>query len=347
LKASICFVSETGRFSRPLLDPSVRYRCFHPAEALSRVGHVVAVYSAREFLAEPCLDYDVYIFHRPSISNSVFLRVFEQLSILNRVLIAEYDDLIFGDETTALSSSIVKNNNATAAEAIETFSINASTLDLFDRISVSTRPLAAKVRAQRPNAKVVVTPNEVPDSILAPHLERRTPFKRRDVHTIGYMAGTKSHNSDFPIIRDVLHRILMENENFRLLVVGPVALPFAIASLPNVMTLDAVSYFQLPHLMSMCHTVVAPLETSAFNDCKSRVKFLEAALSGCRLVASPIPDMVEIGGKHMVLASSQEDWYEALCHPYDESDQLGRIQGNLNYLAQRTAIDSLKEVGEF
>jgi len=331
-KASFCFVTETARVDRPVLDPSVRYRCFHPAEALAAKGHLCSVYSAPQFAARPSVDFDVYVFHRPSVARPAFRKVFERLSKLGRVLVADYDDLIFGSRETAACSSAVRNKGMTLDQATIAFDRNLEALNMFSRVTVSTAPLAARVRQANPSAKVQVIPNHITESMRGFHRRLGTATQKRSRRQIGYFAGTKSHDRDLPIAEEVLHRVLSENQDFSLLVVGPVRLPGSLASLPNVVCCEAVPYWRLPWLMALCHTVIAPLETSAFNDCKSRVKFLEAALAGCRLVATPIPDVRAIGERHITLCSTNEDWYRALSNPDQGLAHQALVDANLDFI---------------
>ncbi len=336
---SVCFISETSRVDRPILDPSVRYRCFHPAEALSKNGYACVVYSATKFYENPNFDFDIYVFHRPNTARSAFLKTAETLARLGRILVADYDDLIFGGEDLASISSSVKNGTLDPEAAVRAFSSNLEAMQAFSKVSVSTRRLSERVTEFNSSATVVIAPNFVPRSILSPHLEQGTAFRKRPTGNIGYFAGTRSHNKDLPIIEDVLHRVLCENNEFKLMVVGPLELPNSIASLPNVITLSVVGYWRLPHLMSMCHTVLAPLEETSFNDCKSRVKFLEAALAGCRLVATPIPDMREIGNSHLRLADCKNDWYEALSNPESSEQHNILAARNIDFLESDSNLE--------
>ncbi|MEM8692621.1 MAG: hypothetical protein AAGG57_12150 [Pseudomonadota bacterium] len=343
-RASICFVSETGRIENPLKDPSVRYRCYHPAEMLASEGYDCTVVSAAQFHNTPLLNHDVYVFHRPNTARVGFRSVIDTLSKLGAILIADYDDLIFGNEELALVSSAVKNGTLTKERAIKAFKSNLEGLRHFNKVIVSTAPLMAHVREYNPKAQVEVASNVVPSSILSLHHENRTPFLKRSSTSIGYFAGTHSHNQDFPIVEAVLHRVLSENPKFSLLLVGPVSVPGSLAALPNVYTADVVNFLRLPGLMATCSTVIAPLENTQFNSCKSRVKFLEAALSGCRLVASPIHDMVAVGEENLTLPKSRNEWYHFLCHPphADERRELaGRNFSKLEELQRNDGIKAL------
>jgi len=275
-----------------------------------------------------------------------FADVIRLLRKQGKPVIADYDDLIFGTPEIALESSAVKNGTLTPDKAIAAFSSNLAGLREFDTVTTSTEPLADKVREFNPGARVLVVPNIVPPSILSVQRGFETHLRTRSSTTIGYFAGTKSHDRDFPVVEAALHRVLAENSNLSLLVVGPVVVPRAIASLPNVSTAPVVNYLRLPSLMAMCSTVIAPLEMSAFNACKSRVKFLEAALSGCRLVASPIPDMQAIGSNHLTLADNSDDWYEALSAIPDASKRRELAIRNVDFLQENMKIDGLMKFGE-
>lgn len=343
-RRSVCFVSETGRADDPLQDPSVRYRCYHPAEAFTAEGHDCTVISAARFFESPSLRHDVYVFHRPNAARANFTRVLAALRTLGAALIADYDDLIFGDERLALVSSAAKNGTLTEEKAINAFHSNIEGLRQFEKVTASTEPLVARVREFNPDAEALLAPNVIPPSILSIHKDNGTPFLRRPNTSIGYFAGTRSHDKDFPVVEAALHRVLCEHPEFNLLVVGPVAMPHSLSALPNVSTAPVVNFLRLPALMSMCSMVIAPLEASDFNDCKSRVKFLEAALSGCRLIASPIPDMRAIGTGHLTLADGLDDWYEALSEPLNTDERTALAERNFDFLENTTYNTSLKRL---
>lgn len=342
-RQSVCFVSETGQ-TRPLMDPSVRYRCFHPAEKLMIEGHRCTITTAAKFYETPNLGHDIYIFHRPNAARPNFTTIIDALKRQGAILIADYDDLIFGTPDIALASSAVKNGTLSEERAIIAFASNLAGLRVFEKVTTSTEPLANRVREFHPDARVEVVPNFLPDSILRPHIKNGTPFIKRPSTSIGYFAGTRSHDKDFPVVDAVLHRVLLENPEFSLLIIGPVKIPIGIAALPNVTVAPASNFLRLPALMSMCATVIAPLEMSEFNECKSRVKFLEAAIGGCRLIATPIPDMISIGAPHLILAENSNDWYEALSNPLDGHASKALARRNLEYICVNNGIDGLRSL---
>ena len=337
---AVCFISETGIPDRPIRDASVRYRCFHPAEALVAQGDFASVYSAARFFSEPNLEYDVYVFHRPRADRTSFSEIVRHLRKANKTLIADYDDLIFGDREIALQSSILASGRVSAERALSIFEQNLHAMLMFDKIQTSTEPLAQHAIALNPNADVRVVPNAVSASIASIHQQLETHMRMRPTTSIGYFAGSRSHDRDLSIVGPALQRVLTESADFSLLVVGPVALPADLAALPNVIVGETVDYLRLPSLMASCATVIAPLEITEFTACKSRVKFLEAALSGSRLVATPIPDMLGLGSARMEFASTADEWYEALSN-VSGSGEDARKRDNFEFVRRESCMTEL------
>lgn len=345
MKHSVCFISETVRHDRPRLDPSVRYRCFHPAEQLLAAGHLVTIQSAEQFFAAPAYDYDAYVFHRPNGSRPGFAQTLDRLRGMNRVVIADYDDLVFGDAETAGQLAAVRTGRTPVDVAAAAFAANLAALQRFDRVSVSTGPLWLAVARYLPAAQIRITANFVPRSLREALAGTGLAYRARSPGRIGYFAGTGNHHRDLAQVGGVLHRVLTEDPRTSLLVTGPVTLPPALAVLPNVQLAQTVDYAHLPHRMALCSTVIAPLEDTLFNACKSRVKFLEAALAGCRLVASPIPDMQIIGAGHLDVATNPDEWYDALSAPPEPAEAMAtRRQRNLDYIDDHANTSGLAEL---
>lgn len=290
-KLRVLYVSSTGKPLAPIQDASVRYRCYHPAEVLMQHGAYVNVVSARTFKTVPLsYDYDVYVFHRPGMEQAERIN---KLKAAHKIVIAEYDDLIFGDANVARQSSIYLSRRKKEAEAIAIYQRNLNALLLFDFVSVSTEALAEEVRKVHPAAKVAVVHNFIPDSILT--VAAGVHAVEKDVNQVMYCSGSLSHNRDFDMVAGAFLHSFEQDPNLRLIVVGTLQLPESLSAHPNVFCHEAVDYWQMFRLMSRSCMVIAPLEESLFTRSKSNVKFLEACVSGCYPVASPIPDMERVG----------------------------------------------------
>jgi hypothetical protein len=231
------------------------------------------------------------------------------------------------------------------------FSANLLALLQFDLLTTSTGPLQQQVMRFNPSGCCEVIPNGVPDSIFAIAGENEFYLAARPPNVVGYFAGTKTHDKDFPVAEEGILRFLETDPGGLFLVVGPVSLPITLTDHPRVVQHGLVDYLRLPKLMQQCSTVIAPLEQTIFNACKSRVKFLEACLAGCRLIATPIPDMRAVASNWADLPETRDEWVAALAYQRDEIVRSGLAADRLGYLkeqchAARSADALLSLLGE-
>jgi hypothetical protein len=322
---SVLYISNTGREERPYFDPSVRYRCFNMAETGRAHGLKTFVATQAEVdagLIAP--EHDAYVFHRPRLTRG--LMKFLQLLPKEVDVTADYDDLVF-DVTAAEHTSAVKSRNTPVWRVRNAISENMGAMDLFERFTVSTRPLADAVARLRHDALVSVVPN-VPDrgyiSLARQLRARRDEFRRR---RIGYFSGTNSHNEDFEYVSKHLFQFCARTD-VELFVMGPVQIPATSASgNVRIKTSKVVSFQQMAMEVIACDAVIAPLVSSPFTDCKSGIKFMEAAVLGVPVVATPIPDIARFTSSLLCSAPSLEDWPEALSGAWNRDKSGDRSEG--------------------
>ena len=308
-KLKILFITTTAQVACPIQDPSSRYRCYHPAEILN-VNNFVSVTSWHQFLKNPSFDYDVYIFHRPNQSE---IPLINQLKELNKILIADYDDLIFGTPDQAKDCSIYKNGHASLDQTKGLFSANQQALFCFDYFTVSTNNLAKEIQRLHTKAVVQVVHNFIPDSILALANKWKLRQQEKNPNLIMYCSGTMSHNRDFALVQDVFLRSLEKNPKLRLYIFGCLQSTDKLLKHPQICFHGPTSYWNLFQHMAQAAYTIAPLEDSCFNDCKSNVKFLESATAGATLLATPIEDMQRISPYAAVhLLQTADDWADRL-----------------------------------
>lgn len=167
----------------------------------------------------------------------------------------------------------------------------AQNMAVADCVTVSTEPLAERMRAYNPN--VHVCPNYVPGWLLD-----HTPPQRQDgVVTIGW-GGSATHSMDFGEVGPQLRRFMERHPRVEFHAVGTnyaswMRLPRERCRftpwIPNVETFFRTLDF---------HIAIAPLRPHVFNQSKSWIKALEAAALGIPIIASdllPYQDFVEHG----------------------------------------------------
>jgi len=132
-------------------------------------------------------------------------------------------------------------------------------------------------------------------------------------------------------------------------VVGAVAIPSELGPyMAQIRRLSVVSFHAFPFVMAQCKKVIAPLESTPFAACKSGLKFFEAALVGCDVIATPIPDMARFRSPLLTMCGGIEEWAASLAKQRDFS--AGDLEKHLNELESSVHIGAavpgwLKAVG--
>ena len=343
----VLFVTKTSRVDAPYLDPSVRYRCFNPAEALLERGVVADVISQDKLDAAYVANYDAFVFHRPDpvfMSMSLFVKLAKSKG---KAVIADYDDLIFNPEY-ALKSSLFLNGGASKDKVREIFWRNYKAFRLFDFFSVSTSPLAEQVLSLNPKAKVAVVPNGLSRSMLGSY---KQPVHKKDnafggYKVFSYLSGTASHAPDIAFIGDVLADLLSSRKNVRIAIAGPVKLPDSLTNSPGILRIPYREFFDFFPSAAGFYANIAPLAAgNVFNNCKSALKFFESGIWGVPTVASPIEDFKRFADSPgLVLAETPEDWSSALEAVLDEDRHRNMVAGLREYCLEHCMADGPAEV---
>lgn len=304
----IVFVSNTKHRKRPYLDAATRYRCFNPAEDLSRLGHLADVCSLSDFSSSLETHYDVFVFHKPSYSRSLE-RAINRLRSNGKQVIADYDDLIF-NPNHALDAPAFLLGSASERIIKGLHEKNLAALELFENVTVSTKPLSEEVRKMNPGANVEVVHN----GLSRRWLDAASVFEGAEtgIRTIGYFPGTRSHDHDFQLILQKFVEYLSDHGDTRLLVAESLEMQEKGFDACQVSRHTHVDYMDLPQLILQCWVTIAPLQSNRFNQCKSGLKFFESAAFGVPVIATSIPDMRRFEGSGIFLAETPEDYLAAL-----------------------------------
>ena len=117
-------------------------------------------------------------------------------------------------------------------------------------------------------------------------------FRRDGPVTIGYFSGTPSHVRDFAIASPSMARLLDEDEDVSVRIVGYLDDLGALEPhRERVEFQKFMHYVELQRSIAEVEVNIAPLSHTAFNICKSDLKFFEAAAVGTWTVASHTPSL--------------------------------------------------------
>ena len=166
------------------------------------------------------------------------------------------------------------------------------TLRLCDAAVTTNEYLADRIR-EFADLPVAVVPNfmnreqlAVSEPIFAARQGRRAGDE--EVIRLGYFSGSPSHNRDFAIVAPALESALEEDVRLRLVVAGYIEPgPLLTRFGDRVEQHPFYDFVTLQELVGSVDFNLVPLQYNAFTNCKSELKYFEAAIVGTQTIASP------------------------------------------------------------
>lgn len=231
----------------------------------------------------------------------------------NKVVLYDIDDLVIDTKYTD-QLTYVKNLPAPEKQNYDNGVINyGEMLKLCDGVVTSTK----KMQSELLNYKDLVLLNRNLANMELVQLSKET-MKNYDMVNekvkIGYFSGSITHNENFDLVKDAIIKLLQKHDNLELHLVGHLDLPTEMKPFINrIKTHSYVSWQKLPNLISEVDINIAPLVNSIFNEAKSEIKWLEAALVKVPTVASDIGAFKEmIIDNETGILVSDFDWFVKL-----------------------------------
>jgi glycosyltransferase involved in cell wall biosynthesis len=206
--------------------------------------------------------------------------------------------------------------------------------------AITTNRFLAEQLTETVTGPVCIVPNflnrrqqEVSETLLA--AKRARGFTGEGPVTIGYFSGTPSHNRDFAIVTPALARLLDRDPDVRVQIVGFMeAIGPLAAHADRVNRVPLHDWINLQRLIAEVEINIAPLQENVFTNCKSELKFFEAAIVGTWTLATPtMPFKRAIHSADMGRLTRTEDWDRALA----EAVTLVRCPARYAPLAEATA----------
>lgn len=133
---------------------------------------------------------------------------------------------------------------------------------------------------------------------------------------IGYFSGTPSHINDFLIVAPEVKKLLDMFDNIKLRIVGFMELPLYFQEYVDEGRIERVplqNFIDLQKCIAEVDVNIVPLVNNEFSNCKSELKFFEAAAVGTITCATPsyVFRNVILNGKNGFLCEPGE-WYDTL-----------------------------------
>ena len=320
------------------LAQCAKYRVWQKQEHFARLGINCRVVDWR--LADACLSAAALATQAILYRVPAFPPVLHLIAELHRLGVPtawEVDDLIF-DEALFLKNRNVEELDPALRQGI------LSGVDLYRTAMLacgagiaSTPHLAEAMRAAGLN-DVSVVENGLDAETLALAARLRGARAPHEGVVIAYGSGTKTHDADFREAAPALLRLLRERADVRVRVVGELNLPPGFGAFgARVERLAPVPYARFMQLLADSDINIAPLEPTLFNDAKSNIKFLEAAILGVPSVCSPRANFTAVmrDDENGLLAEGEAAWFAALARLVSDA----ALRARLGEAARRGVLD--------
>ena len=159
--------------------------------------------------------------------------------------------------------------------------------------------------------------------------EKYLQDKKHDGSIIGYFSGSPTHIKDFGLVEPELIRFLENHDDAKLRIVGYMKFSGLMKKLikeGRVEIVAPVDYLKLQKLIAEVDVNIAPLVINDFTNCKSELKFFEAAVVETTTIASPTYTFKNAikDGENGFLAQPGE-WYDKLEYLYNNPEENKKI----------------------
>jgi glycosyltransferase involved in cell wall biosynthesis len=206
------------------------------------------------------------------------------------------DDLVFDVERLHLLVDSLNLNQSDEAVWNDWFSMIGrlgATMRLCDTFITTNHYLAERAKEYEPRLRTAVVPNylnreQQEFSIRFHDIKRNTNWSRDGRIHIGYFSGSPSHARDFAVAAPAIFRLLENDPRVVLRVVG-----FLNISQELQRYRDRIEVYPLQDFMNLQRLIaeveinIAPLQSNTFTNCKSEIKYFEAAICGTLTLATP------------------------------------------------------------
>jgi glycosyltransferase involved in cell wall biosynthesis len=276
-----------------------RYRCLNPPATLAaaRSGIGVAWFERDDIpaLAREMQDLDALVICRYRYDAEIARLVARAKALGTRVLF-DCDDLVFDIRHVHLVLDTLDQPIDTPVNWdvwFAAFGRLGAAARLCERGITTNGFLAERLAQVMDGAQIKIVPNYfAPDQEAVSRrlldAKRSRGFRGDGRVTIGYFSGTPTHNKDFAVAAPALARLLAADPGVDLRIVGfpppngPLA-PFA----ERIEVIPLQDYLNLQRVIAEVEINIAPLQDNLFTNCKSELKFFEAAAVGTWTVATP------------------------------------------------------------
>ncbi|MGA2654645.1 MAG: glycosyltransferase [Gammaproteobacteria bacterium] len=276
-----------------------RYRAYNMAQVLNASGEDIGISASYFFLSD--LAYlneiadlaDVLVICRSRYDNRInhLITAFKKR---RKKILFDVDDLIFNvDWLQLILTTIDQPLNEDVFNFWFAYCARVGATLKQCNGAITTNSFLAEQIQDFANLPTAIVPNflnqeqlDISTQIFAAK-KNLSPAQDGFIH-IGYFSGTSSHNKDFALVVPAFEMLLEEIPNLCVVIAGYIQADSLVARFGDrVKYLPFTDFINLQRLIGSVEFNIAPLQYNVFTNCKSELKYFEAAIVGTPTIASP------------------------------------------------------------
>lgn len=305
-----------------------RYRVTNQKEQLETNGYTCDEIFYKNVTVDLVYRYRAFIIYR-CVHTETMEAFIKMAQGFNKPVFYDIDDLVYDTKYTDEIDYVSKMEASQKERYDEDVRRYGKLLALCDGAITTTERLACEL--EKVVDKVIINRNAA--SIELMNLSLKADLKKDSNINIGYFSGSITHNADFEMILPVVKQVLDENPNVKLHICGELDIPESLkANGSQIVTHPFMDWKELPALIAKMDINLAPLTETIFNEAKSEIKWMEAALVKVPTIASNFGAFkvcIE-NNKTGLLCSTNEEWKQAF-DALIQSKELRESIGNEAY----------------
>ncbi|MDD2919834.1 glycosyltransferase [Rhodoferax sp.] len=247
----------------------------------------------------------------------------------------EVDDFIFDRAELAKSKTLARLDRHTFDELLDGAERYRKAMLRCGAGIASTRVLAQAMKtAGMAQVRVIENALDQQTLALAAIVRSEHAGPAGGIVRIVYGSGTNTHDLDFEEAAPAIVKILAAFPQVRFRLAGTLNLPASFTPFESrIERLPLCDYETYLANLAECDISIAPLENALFNDAKSNIKFLEAAILKLPSVCSPRAAFVQVmvHGVNGFLCETDAEWEAALALLVTDSAKRAQV-GEAAYL---------------
>lgn len=311
----------------------MRYRAALPAEALRTMGIETSIHHYRDRAARhAALRADVVVVYRVPAT----LQISELLSQLREhevPAIFDVDDLIFDPELAAEIPALRILPPSERDLWMQGVRRYRTTMEQCVGFVGSTPALAAHAQTVT-GLPTAVFGNGVGTELARASARARQRPRNAGRLRVGYFSGTNTHDADWAMVEEAVTSVVAQRDGVELWLGGHLPETSRIDALGRrAVRLPYLHWTDLPLALHDVDVNLAPIDmASPFNQAKSAIKWLEAALVGTPTVASPTRPFADAidDGTSGLLATSPDEWRRSIGTLLDDQHLRERVGRTAN-----------------